>query len=170
MEELEKLLRMRAIYGQLQLDGTPYLWSGDHPGQGGVDCSGDVLHVYRVDCGINLPDQRARDLEESLKPVDQYDVLPGDLAFYGRKYASHVVMVLTPRATLVSGANGGHSFRWAGILKDFLHELTTEELELYQEAMDQIGACVRVETNGHRYRGGFRGFRRMPIDHAKGDR
>ena len=168
MKVLESDLRMRAVYGQIQLEGTPYLWGGNHPGQGGIDCSGDVLHVYRTECGIDFYDQRARDLEAELKPVSVLDVLPGDLAFYGRAYASHVTMVLTPGATLVSGANGGHSFRWAGIPKDFLVQLTAEELETYQEAMDQIDACVRVEQ-GYRYRGGFRGFRAMPIEQAKGE-
>lgn len=59
--------------------GLPYRWGGN--GQGGFDCSGLVVYLYRA-LGVNLP-RTSREQWRALPPV-RGEVRPGDLLFFGR--------------------------------------------------------------------------------------
>lgn len=62
----------------LRLQGTPYRWGGAAPD--GVDCSGLVQEVYRMG-GHSLP-RLADEQFEATRPVEEGDLLPGDLVFF----------------------------------------------------------------------------------------
>jgi len=138
----------------LDLAGTPYVWGGNHPIQdGGLDCSGFILHCLR-DAGLDLPDTTADGLYTTLAPVDDAaDLLPGDLAFYGKDRATHVVMVISTGGRVIIGASGGTRPR------------PGENLAAYTQRMRDRVACVRLEDTrrgGVDYRDDLLGFRRMP--------
>lgn len=86
--------------------GTPYLWGGNIPSDGGMDCSG--LTQYVVACAGVEPwatryptgrDDTADSLWRGCVWVAEGDVAPGHLSFYGRAgppgegKATHVVIV-----------------------------------------------------------------------------
>ncbi len=58
--------------------GVPYLWGGNT--QGGLDCSGFSLAVYRLN-GLSLP-RSSREQFETGFPVDRKDLRQGDLVFF----------------------------------------------------------------------------------------
>lgn len=58
--------------------GVPYLWGGNT--QGGLDCSGFTLAVYRLN-GLSLP-RSSREQFETGSPVERKDLRQGDLVFF----------------------------------------------------------------------------------------
>ena len=59
--------------------GTPYAWGGND--RNGVDCSGFVTQVFLRSLDISLP-RTSQQQMEFCRPVDQKDLLPGDLVFF----------------------------------------------------------------------------------------
>jgi cell wall-associated NlpC family hydrolase len=96
----------------LEFLGTPYLWGGKHPSQGGLDCSG-FTHILGRSVGLFLPG--------AMTAQAQYDWLvnasgskiatlkPGSFLFYGKsvKEISHVAFALDTYRIIESG--GGDS-------------------------------------------------------------
>jgi soluble lytic murein transglycosylase-like protein len=71
-------LGSRAVDEARRYLGMPYVWGGDSPDDGGMDCSGLVQHVYRS-LGIDLP-RVSRDQAQAGQAVASLaEARPGDL-------------------------------------------------------------------------------------------
>jgi len=161
--DLTAALRDRSVCELLRLVGVPYLWGGNDPWNGGVDCSGAILWAYKG-AGIQLPDLRARDLASRCELfTEPIEAKMGDLVFYGGGNITHVVMVVAPGARAVAGANGGTSFRKLGLKADLPADLDPADAILYRMEMDERDARVKIEADGWHYRKDFRGFGRIPL-------
>lgn len=177
--QIERDLRMRMVYEAVQCLGRRYVWAANGPSL--FDCSGFVLHVIRrsgVDPDIG--DMRARDMAHWPK-VAEADVLPGDICLYSRTDldgdgdvedddATHVTMALVPWGRIIIGANGGRSFKGAGLdvprWAEFKH-LSTAQQAKYLAEMERRNAKVRIEYEGWSYRSDFLGFHRPPFLHTR---
>jgi cell wall-associated NlpC family hydrolase len=70
--------------------GAPYTWGGMSPL--GVDCSGLVSLVYRVN-GVSLPrDADMQFADPAATTVERDQLRPGDLVFFGKQKITHVGM------------------------------------------------------------------------------
>jgi cell wall-associated NlpC family hydrolase len=90
----------------LNLEGTPYLWGGNSPGEG-FDCSGFVKYVYQRH-GIRLP-RTAHQMASALPSLDSRRRQPGDLVFFnttGEPY-SHVGIYIGNDAFIHSSSSKG---------------------------------------------------------------
>jgi cell wall-associated NlpC family hydrolase len=70
--------------------GVPYLWGGTSPNSG-FDCSGLSMTVYQLN-GLDLP-RSSKEQYETGSPVQQNDLLKGDLVFFatsGKDKVAHV--------------------------------------------------------------------------------
>jgi cell wall-associated NlpC family hydrolase len=99
------------VLRMLEAWGVPYAWAGGSPATKWppppVDCSGFVQAAL-VELGTlhpSQPDRTAEGLRGVCDPVEPDAAELGDLAFYGRSKATHVVLCLGGGVTL--GANGG---------------------------------------------------------------
>jgi cell wall-associated NlpC family hydrolase len=70
----------------MTLVGTPYRWGGNTP-DGGFDCSGLIVYVYRRSAQIGLP-RTVAELQHAGEPVDRRSIRAGDLVFFGRRRAA----------------------------------------------------------------------------------
>lgn len=79
----------RAVNDALQLQGQPYAYGGESPGNG-FDCSGLVYYVYNRQ-GLSLP-RDTQSLARQLPEVRPEQRVPGDLLFFNisGKAFSHV--------------------------------------------------------------------------------
>lgn len=86
--------------------GVPYRWGGTSP-ETGFDCSGFVWYVYSQ-VGVYLP-RTSREqynfLASKGQLVNEGNLHPGDLVFYGHGYVSDVKLYMG--SGYVIGANGG---------------------------------------------------------------
>lgn len=72
----------RAVaFARAQL-GTPYVWGGDGPAEGGFDCSGLTKAAYRA-AGITLPRTAQTQYDAGPRLPRGAALAPGDLLFYG---------------------------------------------------------------------------------------
>ena len=78
----------------VSLVGSPYRPGGTSP-ETGLDCSGFVGHVFRQTAGVLLP-RDSLAISEAAQPLDQTDLLPGDLVFFNtlNRAFSHVGIYL----------------------------------------------------------------------------
>ncbi|MGW2057763.1 C40 family peptidase [Streptomyces sp. NPDC001840] len=75
-------------YAQL---GTPYLWGGDGPTEGGFDCSGLTQAAYRT-AGITIPRVAQAQHDHGPRLPRNTPLTPGDLLFFGTspRHITHV--------------------------------------------------------------------------------
>ncbi|WP_148615850.1 lytic transglycosylase domain-containing protein [Nocardioides rubriscoriae] len=71
-------LGSRAVEEARTYLGMPYVWGGDSPSDGGMDCSGLVQHVYG-DLGIDLPRVSRDQAQAGTAVASMADARPGDL-------------------------------------------------------------------------------------------
>lgn len=107
---VEELLRVADEVANMNL---PYLWAGNDPAQGGLDCSGFMMYVFKKAWGIELPDESGKQLEYCYKHGKVWDadskdfklsmLRPGDLMFVSGTRPSdrpspitHVMMIVGP--------------------------------------------------------------------------
>lgn len=87
-----------------QLVGTPYVWGGNSPADGGMDCSGVVIYVLNQN-GYQITDMSADNLSRAGTEVSFNDLQVGDLICEQKgsdgKY-HHVVMYLGDNKVLAS--------------------------------------------------------------------
>jgi len=102
IEELElgpgvSSIRAKLVNVAKKYLGYRYVWGGtSFSRDGGVDCSGFVLYVYRQLGYTNLP-RTSREQARSGKTVSQSNLKPGDLVFYGNSstgYINHVAIYI----------------------------------------------------------------------------
>jgi cell wall-associated NlpC family hydrolase len=63
--------------------GTPYVWAGDGPADGGYDCSGLTSASY-ASAGVRLPRTAQSQFNAGPRLSPGRRILPGDLVFFGR--------------------------------------------------------------------------------------
>lgn len=73
--------------------GTPYVWGGDGPAEGGFDCSGLTQAAYRA-AGVTLPRIAQAQHDEGPALPRNAPPQPGDLLFYGAdpQHITHVAL------------------------------------------------------------------------------
>lgn len=85
--------------------GTPYLWGGDGPTEGGFDCSGLTQAAYRA-AGITIPRVAQDQYDAGPRLPKSAQLMPGDLLFFGAGphhithvaiYAGHGQAIDAPR-------------------------------------------------------------------------
>jgi len=86
-QSVEQVIRMAKRFL-----GLPYLFAGTTPL--GIDCSGFVQLVYRLNGVQLLRDARLQYTQPDLVPVEDTDLQAGDLLFFGRERISHMGLVL----------------------------------------------------------------------------
>nr|QIY94458.1 transglycosylase SLT domain-containing protein [Streptomyces sp. S1D4-11] len=62
--------------------GTPYVWGGDGPSEGGFDCSGLTQAAYRT-AGISIPRVAQAQYDAGPRLPGGAQLAPGDLLFFG---------------------------------------------------------------------------------------
>ncbi|MBT2396671.1 bifunctional lytic transglycosylase/C40 family peptidase [Streptomyces sp. ISL-100] len=62
--------------------GTPYVWGGDGPAEGGFDCSGLTQAAYRA-AGVSLPRVAQAQYDHGPRIPAKSPLAPGDLLFFG---------------------------------------------------------------------------------------
>jgi cell wall-associated NlpC family hydrolase len=132
----------------------PYIWGakGEHHTDGNLqvrafDCSGLITYTLFA---IGGPDWRSdkgsEALFDTLPGIEEHQLVPGDLVFYGPGFGerpvNHVVMFLGGLG-FVLGACGGNS--------------DTKTVEIAK----RTGACVKVKPAGVQYRKDLVGFRSL---------
>lgn len=75
--------------------GTPYVWGGDGPADGGFDCSGLTQAAYRA-AGISIPRVAQAQYDYGPRLPKDTQLAPGDLLFFGTspRNISHVSLYI----------------------------------------------------------------------------
>ncbi|MCX5206914.1 bifunctional lytic transglycosylase/C40 family peptidase [Streptomyces sp. NBC_00237] len=84
--------------------GTPYVWGGDGPAEGGFDCSGLTKAAYAA-AGITLPRVANDQYQATPKIPAGQPLLPGDLVFYGTPGRIHHVGLYIGNNQMINAPN-----------------------------------------------------------------
>lgn len=90
--------------------GTPYLWGGDNPMDGGMDCSGFACELLRA-AGVlrGVEDLSAQGIYDYIHLTGRVGpVAGGSFAFYGKSVTqiTHVAFCINPYLMLEAGGGG----------------------------------------------------------------
>ena len=89
------------------LVGTPYIWGGNTPEDGGMDCSGSIIYGLNQ-MGNDIPDQSASDLYYNYTEPVTENVQRGDLRFLRDSDGNitHVQTITNVNGTRVNASGG----------------------------------------------------------------
>ena len=89
------------------LVGTPYVWGGNTPEDGGMDCSGSIIYGLNQ-MGNDIPDQSASDLYYNYTEPVTGNVQRGDLRFLRDSDGNitHVQTITNVNGTRVNASGG----------------------------------------------------------------
>lgn len=91
--------------------GMPYVWGGDDPSEGGLDCSGLVQHVYEQ-FGIDLPRVSADQARAGVAVPSLSQAQPGDLIAWDNSSrnngADHIAIYIGGGKMIEAPRPGGH--------------------------------------------------------------
>ena len=89
------------------LVGTPYVWGGNTPEDGGMDCSGSIIYGLNQ-MGNDIPDQSASDLYYNYTEPVTENVQRGDLRFLRDSDGNitHVQTITNVNGTRVNASGG----------------------------------------------------------------
>lgn len=98
--------------------GTPYVWGGDGPAEGGFDCSGLTKAAYAA-AGITIPRVAHDQYRAGPKVPYGAPLQPGDLVFYGTAADIHHVGLYIGDGLMIDAPRPGAlvrqtRFRWVG--------------------------------------------------------
>lgn len=88
-EEVATGTRAEIVEYAKSLLGTPYKWGGNSPEEGGMDCSGYMVYVFKH-FNISLP-RTAEEMRDSGRSISQSELQPGDLVVW-KAPKGHVAM------------------------------------------------------------------------------
>lgn len=96
--------------------GTPYVWGGNGPSEGGFDCSGLTQAAYRA-AGITLPRVAQAQYDATAKVPAGQPLKPGDLLFYGSPGNLHHVGLYIGDNKMINAPNSRsvvrvEDYRW----------------------------------------------------------
>jgi cell wall-associated NlpC family hydrolase len=99
---------LAAVHFALAQLGTPYLWGGDGPTEGGFDCSG-LTHAAYAAAGVALPRTAQTQYDAGPLLAPRTDLLPGDLVFFGTspRHVTHVGLVIDTDGHMVDAPHTG---------------------------------------------------------------
>ena len=116
------------------LVGTNYVWGGNSPADGGMDCSGSLIYGINQ-MGNNLPDQTANDLYGLTVPVTG-EPQRGDLRFLSNSNGVqvHVQTITNSNGTRVNATGGPeNTITNPGVIEQLTTELpSTGEIRRLQ--------------------------------------
>ncbi len=89
------------------LVGSQYVWGGDTPDDGGMDCSGSIIYMLNQQ-GNKIPDQKASDLYYNYTMEVDGHIQPGDLRFLRDSSGKiiHVQTIVDVDGTRVNATGG----------------------------------------------------------------
>ena len=93
--------------GMKSLVGSQYVWGGDTPDDGGMDCSGSIIYMLNQQ-GNKIPDQKASDLYYNYTMEVDGHIQPGDLRFLRDSSGKiiHVQTIVDVDGTRVNATGG----------------------------------------------------------------
>jgi cell wall-associated NlpC family hydrolase len=90
--------------------GTPYVWGGDGPNDGGFDCSGLTTAAYAA-AGIHLPRTAQAQYDRGPRLPAGTPLAPGDLVFYGTPGHIHHVGIYLGHGLMIDAPHTGAHVR-----------------------------------------------------------
>ncbi len=103
-----KAARRAIAFARAQI-GTPYVWGGDGPSEGGFDCSGLTRAAYRS-AGITIPRVAQDQFNAGPRVRRGARLLPGDLLFFGPspREITHVTLYIGGGKSIEAPYTGSH--------------------------------------------------------------
>ena len=101
------------------LIGTPYVWGGESPSEGGFDCSGFTQYVFKQ-AGFTLNRISADQAEQGIA-VSRANIQPGDLVFYdfnGSGTVNHVGIYIG-NGTIIHSPKTGDTVKYTNITTSY---------------------------------------------------
>ena len=98
--------------GMKSLVGSQYVWGGDTPDDGGMDCSGSIIYMLNQQ-GNKIPDQKASDLYYNYTMEVDGHIQPGDLRFLRDSLGRivHIQTIIDVDGTRVNATEGPENTR-----------------------------------------------------------